>query len=125
MNRARRGFTLVEIMIVVIIIGLLLAIAAPGYQTIRTRSRSRAVLGDLMRISNAKDQFTMNAGLSNGTSINDATDLVPVYLQTWPTGPVTGSYSANAVGEEPTFNGNNSAWYVQHCEDVADSSCTL
>ena len=125
MRKARQGFTLVEIMIVVIIIGLLLAIAAPNYLTTRTRSRCRAVLGDLTQISSAKDQLTMARGLSTGDSVNGAVDLVPSYIQTWPTGPVTGTYTANPVGEDPTFMGQNSAWYLQHCSDVADASCTL
>ncbi len=125
MHKTRRGFTLVEIMIVVIILGLLLGIAAPNYMIIRSRSRARAVLGDLMRISNAKDQMALAAGLDNGAPVNGASDLVPVYLQSWPTGPVTGTYTANPVGQDPTFNGQTADWYVQHCENVADSSCNL
>ena len=125
MNQTRRGFTLVEIMIVVIIFGILLAIAAPNYLIVRTRSRTRAVLGDLKNISSAKDQLTMTKGLMTGAAVNDAADLVPAYLEQWPTGPVTGAYSANPVGQEPTFMGQPSAWYVQHCEDIADTTCTL
>ena len=50
MHKTRRGFTLVEIMIVVIILGMLLAIAAPNYLIVRSRSRARAVLATSLEI---------------------------------------------------------------------------
>jgi general secretion pathway protein G len=127
MTRTRRaGFTLVEIMIVVIIFGILLSIAAPNFFTARAQSRGLAVCRDLKEILSAKDQFIMFNQLTQGATVNDARDLVPTYLETWPTGPVTGSYTANPVGQDPTFRGENEAWYAQHCTGATlDALCTL
>ncbi len=119
-----RGFTLVEIMIVVLIIGILLAIAVPNFIHARTSSRVQSCIANLKQIDTAKQQFAMEQGLVDGGAVNDATDLVPKYMQAWPSGPITGVYAANAVGTDPTFNSQSSAWYVTHCTgSTADSSC--
>lgn len=58
--RNTRGFTLVEIMIVVAIIGILIAIAIPGFIRARNTSRGRAIQNDLVKISNALDQYALD-----------------------------------------------------------------
>ncbi len=121
-----RGFTLVEVMVVVFIILMLFAIAAPNFLNTRSLSRAQTVCSDLRQISTAKNQFIMVRSLKAGDPVNDGADLVPTYMNSWPTGPVTGSYSANVVGAEPTFNGQDAAWYKQHCTGTtADSLCPL
>lgn len=109
-NRKKRGFTLVEIMIVVLIIGILLAIAVPNFISARQASRVKTVVSNLKQIESAKEQWAMETGQpSDSTPATD--DLVPRYVKAWPTGPVTGDYEANAVNEEPTFRGEPlSAW---------------
>jgi type IV pilus assembly protein PilA len=57
MNRSSKGFTLVEIMIVVVIIGLLAAMAIPAFQKVRTNSQDKAVLNNARQISAAADQY--------------------------------------------------------------------
>jgi len=126
MNRINKskGFTLVEIMIVVLIIGVLLAIAVPNFITARTNSRTQTCIANLKQIDTGKEQFAMANGLIAGGAVNDAADLVPVYLKEWPTGPVTGVYNANAVGVDPTFNGNNADWYTANCTGAtANAAC--
>jgi prepilin-type N-terminal cleavage/methylation domain-containing protein len=60
LNRRReRGFTLVEIMIVVLIIGILLAIAVPSFMNARERSRANACRSNLRQIQAAKEQWAM------------------------------------------------------------------
>lgn len=59
-----RGFTLVEIMIVVVIIGLLAAMAIPAFQKTRQNSRDRAVLNNARQLSAAADQYYMEHGVS-------------------------------------------------------------
>ena len=63
-NRSTKGFTLVEIMIVVVIIGLLAAMAIPAFQKVRASSQDKAVLNNLRQLSSAADQYFLEAGVS-------------------------------------------------------------
>src|SRR6185437_4499321 len=58
-NKHRRGFTLVEIMIVVAIIALLAAIAVPAFLRARKRSQASRILNDLRMIDAAVDQYAI------------------------------------------------------------------
>ena len=55
----QKGFTLVEIMIVVAIIALLAAIAVPGFMRARKRSQASRILNDLRIIDSAVDQYAI------------------------------------------------------------------
>jgi len=61
----KKGFTLVEIMIVVAIIGLLAAIAIPSFMRARTTSQKNACINNLRQIEAAKDQYALENGLTN------------------------------------------------------------
>ena len=52
----KAGFTLVEIMIVVLIIGILLAIAIPNFVAARESARAKSCVGNLKQIDSAKQQ---------------------------------------------------------------------
>lgn len=56
---SKKGFTLVEIMIVVVIIGLLAAMAIPAFQKVRRDSRSSAVENDARQIASAAQQYML------------------------------------------------------------------
>ncbi len=62
--RSTKGFTLVEIMIVVVIIGLLAAMAIPAFQKVRLASQDKAVLNNARQLSSAADQYMMEYGVS-------------------------------------------------------------
>jgi type IV pilus assembly protein PilA len=62
--RRTTGFTLVEIMIVVVIIGMLAALAIPGFQKIRSSSQDKAVLSNARQLAAATDQYMMEYGKS-------------------------------------------------------------
>jgi len=62
--RSNKGFTLVEIMIVVVIIGLLAAMAIPAFQKVRSSSQDKAVLNNARQLSGASDQYFLENGVS-------------------------------------------------------------
>ena len=64
-NRSTRGFTLVEIMIVVVIIGLLAAMAIPAFQKVRTSSQDKAVMNNARQLGAAADQYFLENGASS------------------------------------------------------------
>ena len=74
MNTARHrpGFTLVEIMIVVVIIGLLAAMAIPAFSKVRQQSRLKAVTNNLRILSSSAQQFMGEKGVTQAAY----TDLV-------------------------------------------------
>lgn len=58
----QRGFTLVEIMIVVVLIGLLAALAVPTFVKIRATSQDKAVTNNLRQLLFAADQYYLESG---------------------------------------------------------------
>ena len=80
MNRLdKKGFTLVEIMIVVAIIALLAAIAVPAFIRARLRSQATLVLDELRQVDAAKDQYALET-LKAGTFTPTWADLT-VYIK--------------------------------------------
>jgi len=67
MKAPNKGFTLVEIMIVVVIIGLLASMAIPAFQKVRTNSQDKAVLNNARQLSAASDQYYLENGVSTVT----------------------------------------------------------
>src|SRR5437016_9156324 len=65
----RKGFTLVEIMIVVAIIALLAAIAVPGFLRARKRSQASRILNDLRMIDSACDQYAIETNRKTGDTV--------------------------------------------------------
>jgi len=96
----KTGFTLVEIMIVVLIIGILLAIAIPNFVSARESSRAKACVGNLKQIDSATQQYCMDKRLSTSTYVaskptvdtSATTGLVGAtgYIRSTPICPSTG-----------------------------------
>ncbi len=103
--RKIKGFTLVEIMIVVAIIGILIAIAIPGFIRARSQSRMRACQENLTKLDGAKEQWALENN-KKATDTPATSDLVKSdmtgYLKNFPNEPSGFSYTINAVGTNPT-----------------------
>lgn len=96
---SRLGFTLVEIMIVVAIIGLLATIAVPAFIKARTRAQTTICINNLRQIDSAKEQWALATLAATG-----AVDEVAVndYIKGGgPSCPGNGTYDYNPVSVLP------------------------
>lgn len=92
-----RAFTLVEIMVVVVIIGLLAAIAIPGFQLIREKSIASRYVNDFRQFANGIQSYYMDNGAwpaAQPTAGNVAADLAPYMPAPWSLpSPTGGGYT--------------------------------
>ena len=94
----KAAFTLVEIMIVVAIIGLLAALAIPGFVKARKQSQGRRILNDARQMEAAVDQWALENGKKDGDTVDTA--AAATYMKTaWTANDLlNNAYTIGTVG---------------------------
>jgi len=101
-TNSKAGFTLVEIMIVVAIIGLLAAIAIPNFVKARESAQLNSIFNNLRIIEGAKDQWALENKKGTGDAVASVT-TVSDYLKGGTVKPVVGeTYDTTSVGTAST-----------------------
>jgi len=103
-RRGRRGFTLIELMIVMAIIAILISIAVPVYNHVITRSKESVLRNNLFTIRSLIDEYTYD----KQKAPQSLQDLVgDGYLREVPTDPITNSKDSWKVIMEDPSNAMN------------------
>lgn len=107
----RKGFTLIEIMIVVAIIGIIISIAIPGFLRAREVSRSRACQENLAKLEGAKEQYALENNIDpTNTPTWDKLIGNTLYIKRTPMCPGGGVYVINNLNSVPTCSYNAPTW---------------
>jgi prepilin-type N-terminal cleavage/methylation domain-containing protein len=114
-NSSHSGFTLVEIMIVVAIIGLLAAIAIPNFAKARMRAQQNTCIANLKAIDSAVQQWALEYRkvATDSYSLSDGTLLDFLKGSIFPVCPAGGTYAPGAdVATPPTCSLSASAGHT-------------
>src|SRR5574340_505665 len=121
MFKKDEGFTLVELMVVVLIIGILVAVAIPVFNSASAAARKRACQANLRTLDGAVEQWASANPLNNKATITDLASaaaalntadagagLTGVYVKDWAKSTVcpggAGAYTVSALATGPKFN---------------------
>jgi len=95
----RDGFTLIEILIVVAIMGLILGVALPAFMKSRNQARKQVCIENISQIESAKQQWGAETNHKEGDAVSDG-DIFGdnSYIKKKPNCPGGGTYDLKVVG---------------------------
>ena len=130
--KAKSGFTLVEILIVVVILGILAAIVIPQFSEASTQAKESSMISDLQTVRSQIELYKIQhnddlpgtvtgvafeAAMTSWTDVDGAAQTAPgvgvygPYLQQLPTNPWNDLATVRAVTTDPSAGANTHGWW--------------
>lgn len=91
MNKKKKGFTLIELIVVIAILAILAAISIPRLSGLQENANKKAIVANLKMINNAAVTYAANNNVALDTI--DAAATIVTLVPTWPDGPKGTTYT--------------------------------
>jgi len=105
MFKNEKGFTLIELMIVIAILGILAAVAIPNFLNARGKAQDASALSTLEALKTALEMHAADNGAYSTAAVSSVADLKTLLGEDWPSNIDTSGTGPGCV-KAPTINGN-------------------
>ena len=103
----RKGFTLIEILLVIIIIGIIAAVAIPSFTNMTTRNNTAKAKADLRSLQVAVENYYLYNASAYPPALSNLTATTPIIIRSIPKDPYSSSQAVYGYGRSP-----NAKYYV-------------